>query len=559
MSLLQELKKSHPDDQKLMAANGIAALLSLAGAGALALILVLIRAPIFGFDGGGLYYRVLTGHTILGFVYWFTFVEAALLIAGVTALTGGRRLWSLKLGWIAFAFISGGLVTNMVGVFSGADVLYTAFPPLSEEFSATPLIYLGYLFAAIGAFLIAIDFIGSVFSWVERKGSLRNWKTMLGEIPVSTFAAICATVLIIPVTIVALFLYIPSFLWSMGWITLDSMTFAPNYRLTYHVMFHIIHYIPVIALIAVAYVLVELTTGATSVYGKTVSKAVFLMFPAVVPPTFLYHLMADPSIPEGTKIIGSALSLLVWIPSLLSMFLLLGMMEARIRSAGHSLLGWIRHLPWRNPAFVSLIMGMISFGFAGSLTSVLLQEQTASLAHGTFVVPAYIHPMVVGGATQIYMGIIYYAVTLYTRRQIWGLSIARMQPYLLTIALFIFAIAGSMAGFGGAPRRTAEIAYGGSAPESWAGLLNVSLGVGGTLAIIAGVLFMMVIGMTMLAGKKLAASEVPQGLDAPDLIIRQEFKYTPTALVPGILFIIVVLALTVSSLGIIGSWPIQFG
>ena len=440
-----------------------------------------------------------------------------------------------------------------------ANVLYTAFPPLAETFTAAPLIYLGYLFAGIGALLIVITFIGSVLTWVARKGSLTSWKRMLGEIHTSTFAAICASVLIVPVALVAVRLYVPAFLWSMGWLTLDPMEFPMNFRMTYHVMFHVIHYIPAMAMIAAAYVLVELTTGAKSVYSKTVAKALFLMYPAVVPPAFLYHLMADPGIPQNVKIIGSALSLLIWVPSILHMFIIMGMMEVKMRSAGYGLLGWIRHLPWRNPAFASLIMGMITFGIAGSLTSVLLQEQTASLTHGTFAVPAYIHPMVVGAASLIYMGIIYYGVTMFMKRQIWGLAIARIQPYLLTAALFIFAIAGSLAGYAGVPRRTAEIAYGGAAPESWAGLMNVALGVGGTLAIIAGIIFMVVIGMTILAGRKLAVSEVPQGLKALDVMVTREFKYTPTALIPGVLFILVVLALTVVAFGIINGWPIQFG
>ncbi len=558
MALLQKMK-IHPNDRNLMAAYGVAGLLSLAGAGAFAIILVLIRTPAFSFGGGGRYYQFLTGHAQLGFVYWFAFIQAALLVAGATLLRDGRRLWGLKLGWTAFAFTSAGLILNMVGIFSGASVLYTAFPPLSEEFASTPLIYLGYLFTGIGALLITISFIGSVFTWVERKGSLASWKRMLGEVHISTFAAICATVLIIAISLAAIRLYIPAFLWSMGWLALEAEAFALDYRLTYHVMFHIIHYIPAMAMIAVAYVLVELSTGAKSVYSKTVAKGLFLMYPAVVPPTFIYHLLVDPTIPQNIKIIGSAFSLLVWIPSLLHMFIITGMMEVKMRSAGHSLLGWIRHLPWGNPAFASLIMGMVTFGIAGSLTSVLLQEQTAPLLHNTFAVPAYIHPMVVGAASLIYMGIIYYGVTLSVGRNLWGLAIARIQPYLLTISLLIFAIAGSLAGYAGVPRRTAEITYGGAAPESWAGLMNVTLGLGGTLAIIAGILFMTVIGMTILAGKKLTTAEVPRGLRAPDFVARREFKYTPTALVPGVLFVLVVLGFTVVAFGIMGNWPIQFG
>lgn len=560
VSLVQQIAKSHPDDQKLMAAYGTAALVSLVGAFALAAVLVAIKTPAFGPPRGELYYRMLTGHAILGFVYWFAFIQAALLIAGATALRNGARLWSLKLGWLAFAFTGAGLVINMVGVFSGADVLYTAFPPLAESFAATPLIYLGYLFVAAGAFLITLDFLATVVTWVDRKGSVEAWKKMLGETHVSTFAAICAVPLIFSIVLAAFFLYVPAFLGSMGWISTDAREFALKFRLTYHVMFHIIHYIPAMAMIAAAYVLVELTTGAGSVYRQTVAKGLFLMYPAVVPPTFVYHLMADPSITEGVKIIGSALSLLVWIPSILHMFIVTGMMEAGMRSAGHSLFGWMRHLPWKNPAFASLIMGMITFGIAGGLTAVLLQEQTASLLHGTFAVPAYIHPMVVGAASLIYMGTIYYGVSICMKRDLWGPVLARIQPYLLSVALLVFAWAGTLAGYAGVPRRTADISFGGRAPESWETLMNVAMGVGGTLTLIAGVLFFVVIGMTMFAGKKQRVASEPGG-DLAMLEVRptREFVYTPTALIPGVIFVLVVLMFTAGAFGIIGSWPIQFG
>jgi cytochrome c oxidase subunit I len=560
MSLMQQLGKSHPDDQRLMAAFGIAGLLSLAGAFVMAAILVVIKTPALDLARGALYYQMLTGHAILGFVYWFSFIQAALLIAGATALRNGGRLWSLRLGWLAFAFTAGGLVLNMVGVFSGADVLYTAFPPLAESFPATPLIYLGYLFVAMGALLISLDFLATVFTWVERKGSVAAWKRMLSEIHISTFAAICAIPLILSIVLTAFFLYVPAYLWSLGWISTDAREFALNFRLTYHVMFHIIHYIPAMAMIAAAYVLVELTTGAGSVYRKTVAKGLFLMYPAVVPPTFVYHLMADPSLGQGIKIIGSALSLLVWIPSLLHMFIIMGMMEAAMRAAGYSLFGWIRHLPWKNPAFSSLIMGMITFGIAGSLTAVLLQEQTASLLHGTFAVPAYIHPMVVGAASLIYMGVTYYGLSIWLKRDMWGGALARVQPYLLSLGLLVFAWAGTLAGYAGVPRRTADISFGGVAPESWQPLMNVAMGIGGTLTLIAGVMFFVVVGMTLFAGRRLrAVTELGPDLAMLEVTPVRHFVYTPTALIPGVIFVLVVMGFTAGAFGIMNSWPIQFG
>jgi cytochrome c oxidase subunit 1 len=205
-------------------------------------------------------------------------------------------------------------------------------------------------------------------------------------------------------------------------------------------------------------------------------------------------------------------------------------------------------------------MGMTTFGIAGSLTAVLLQEQTAALLHGTFAVPAYIHPMVVGAASLIYMGAMYYGVTICMKRDLWGPSLARIQPYLLSVALLVFAWVGTMAGYAGVPRRTADITFGGVAPESWQALMNVAMGVGGTLSLIAGVLFFMVFGMTLFAGKKRpAAAALGGGLAMLAVTRTREVVYTPTALIPGIIFVLVVLMFTAGAFATMGNWPIRFG
>ena len=138
LSLVQEIASTHPHDRALMAAYGIAGLLSLIGAFALAAVLVVIKTPAFGPPRGDLYYRMLTAHAILGFIYWFAFIQAALLIAGATALRNGGRLWSLKLGWTSFALMATGLVVIMLGVFRWAYVVYSANQQLAESFAAAP-------------------------------------------------------------------------------------------------------------------------------------------------------------------------------------------------------------------------------------------------------------------------------------------------------------------------------------------------------------------------------------------------------------------------------------
>ena len=76
----------------------------------------------------------------------------------------------------------------------------------------------------------------------------------------------------------------------------------------------------------------------------------------------------------------------------------------------------------------------------------------------------------------------------------------------------------------------------------------------------ADILFFVVIGMTMLAGKKLtAATEAAKDLAALEVTATREFVYTPTALIPGVIFVLVVLIFTAGAFGIMGNWPIQFG
>ena len=498
------------------------------------------------------------------FVHWVIFIQAALAIGTVTLLLKGNRLYNLQLGWVSFALMAVGWILTMLGVFGipfgildGAPILYTAFPPLSKQYEGATLIYLGYLYLAFGVLLLMINILLTILRLVENKRELKSWIKMFDEIHISTFATIMGIIMVIPATIIAFIIYIPAFLWTLDLVEVDAM----DWRMTYHMMFHIIHYIPAMVLIGVSYVIVEVSMEAESAYGKRVAKSLFLLYPATVPPTFLYHLLTDPGISNEIKAVGSVLALLVGLPSILHMFIIMGMMETKVKSAGYTNhIGWIRRLPWKNPAFSCMIMGMISMGFGGILGYLLLQGHIAQLLHGTFAVPAYIHPIAAGGATLIYMGASYYMVTGIRKRQLWGLTIARIQPIISILGLFIFGISGTIAGYAGVPRRTAKVDLGNST-SNWEMFLNISLLIGGTLMILGGIMFVLVIVMTAFRGNKVdtVREAMSKGLSATDLPFKQEVKSTPVSLIPGLIFISVILILTLITFWIIDTWTIQFG
>lgn len=547
MALLDEIKIA-PKDRKLLLAFFIVGMILLGIAGTLALLMLLVRTPAISLGSASLYYRAITGHGIFMFIFWLGFIQTGLLITAGTVLIG-RSLWSYKLGWAGFWTMVAGMVSAGAGILFDAETSYIALVPLSGEYSATPLVYLGFILASLGMGLIITDFIMTIVNAVENRRSFNSWAAFLRDIPISTFAAIAGLFIAIPGLILALKVFIPALLWSLGFINVDPLSFvyyANSYRMNWMVIFHIYHYLPALTLVGVAYVLVEFTTDAKSVYTKHIAKALFLLYPFFVPPTFLYHLLADPNLSQGIKSLGSSLSLLVGTPTVLHTFIILGMLEARIKSAGHGFWSWLRYLPWGNPAFGSMSMGIVTLFVAGVLAYILIQEQLAQILHNTFAVPAYVHPMAAGGANLIYMGAIYYGVTLLTGRQLWGLTIARIQPYLMAGALILMAVFGWLAGLAGVPRRVASITYGGEAPVTWAPLMNLSLGVGGLLAIVAGVLFVLVAVMTALAGRKATTiRETIRGLAPLVLPIVKEHKTTPIALLTTITFIVVVLVLTI--------------
>lgn len=558
MGLLEEIEEIQVDSghRRLLGAFFGTAIASLGLGGAMAVILVVARTPAIAFQNSNLFYQALTAHGLLTFVFWFIFFQTALLIAAGTVLLKGRKLWSLRLAWAAFALMLAGLVSSLIGVLRGAAVLYTAFPPLAQQFSATPFIYLAFILLALGALLIELDFIATIFAAAgERGGGLAGWKKLIKEMHIATFAATGGMIMAVPGTLVSLKLNVPAFLWSMGWASMSAM----DYRMTWALMFHVYHYIPAMVMIGVGYVLAEVTTDAQSVYAKNVAKGLFLLYPFFVPPTFLYHLLVDPSIPSNVKAVGSSLALLIGTPSILHMFIILGMIEARMRSAGHSLFGWLRHLPWRNPAFSSMAMGMLTMGLAGVFGYQLLQGQFSPLLHGTFAVPAYIHPMAAGGASLIFMGACYYGVTLLAGRQLWGLSLARWQPYLMTVGLVVLLIAGNVAGYQGVPRRTPSIAYGGQAPAAWSSLMDVAEGVGGTLMLVAGALFILVMAATPVLGERATSvREMVKGMEPPVLEIEEEYWRSPVALLPGVTFVVIGIALTIVTFAIMKVSPISF-
>lgn len=539
-----------PSDRLLFNAFLYSGLASLTLGGLAAIGIAFARAPSLPFaDSPTWYYRLLTVHGIAGFYHWFLFFQGALLMLAIGLYVKGARPFSRTLGWGSFALMAAGAVMQLVAAFTGSDVLYTAFAPLADQFPRAPLIYLGYIFLAAGVLLLCVNYIATVFRIKLTR--------MVDELPTATYVGLMWAIVTAAGASVALSIYVPAFQWSLGQRELLPMAFQMGYM----TFFHVNHYVPLIAAVGIWYAVAKYATGAQSVFGERFSKAVFTVYPAVVPPTFLYHLFLSPDIPEATKALGSFLALFIGVPTIIVAVVVFGMLEARVRGAGYNgPFGWLRHLPWGNPGFASIAMGMVTFGLGGVFAYVLLSEALAGLFHGTFVIPAYFHAFTAAGVTLTFMGAAYYLVPLTSGRALWGLALARVQPYLLTAGTFVFVIVGVAAGMRGVPRRTADIAYAGSASDAWKPLMDITEILGGLLMVAGGGLFVVVVLGTILAGRRAKTpADALRGLEPKAFPERARPAMSWGSAAPAVLVVALMVVVSVVSFELIGRMPFVTG
>lgn len=533
--------------RRICSAFLIAALVSLAIGGAGAVIIALVRAPALGVSiSPAFYYRILTLHGLAMFYHWFLFLQGALLFAAVGIYIPGARIASVAWGWLAFAAMAGGALLQQAAALTGGAVLYTAFPPMSGQFPRSSLVYLGFILLAVGVALLSMNYMATI-------AFARRSRLVFG-LPTPAYVGLVWAIVMITASTIAIAIYLPALLWSAGLGPVDPM----DYMMGYFTYFHVNHYAPLIATVGIWYALAKHTTGAQSIFGERFSKGVFTIYPVVVPPTFLYHLFLAPGVPGSLKTAGSILSAFVGVPTLIVSVVVVGMLEARMRALGSKgPVQWLRLLPWGNPAFGSLIMGMATCGLGGAFAYALLSEGLAPLLHNTFVVPGYFHAFTSAGVTLTFMGALYALLPALSGRQLSPLALARVQPYLMAAGATVFVLFGVAAGYAGVPRRVSGIDYGGGAPSSWSVLMNVTMGAGALLMVVAGTLFFTVVVMTLLAGRPvIAAATAPEpGTDRVAGVETAPMNWFAT--MPAVLVAVMIAGVSIVSFEVMQRWPFE--
>ncbi len=442
-------------------------------------------------------YQMLSLHGVTIFFYWLYFAQSCLVVVLAVVYTDGaqRVEWS-PVAWLGLALMVAGFVLSELMPALGAIMLYDANPGLvQEETTKAGLFYLGYILLSAGLFAVAASSIATALK-PKFDGAIEAWSSV-------SFATVAWAGLLMVSALAAINTFLPPMLWVFGLGPVVS-----RYTMSWHVLFHNVHYLPLMATVIVWYVLMEVLTGVRSIFGQQFSKIVFALYLIFVPPTSLYHMFLEPDVAEAVRVGGSLLSLFISVPTVLVFLIIIASLEAHARAhGGRGLFSWIRMLPWRNPAMAAVGMSVVNLAIGGVFSFVLIQEKLASLLSDTFFVPAYFHFLTLGTVTLTFIAALMYVVPGITGRLLWRPSWLIVLPYVMTFGVLIFGAAGLAAGYAGAPRRVMDIGYGGEAPALWQTLM-IFVGIGAVFMAATLAIYVYGLARTLFGGVRLVGAEI---------------------------------------------------
>ena len=457
-----------------------------------------------------LFYRFLTLHGLNMLIFFIIFFEMAVLyFAGPVLLNS--RLPAFRAGWLAFGLmVAGMLLANAMVLQGKADVLFTSYPPLQ----AHPLYYLGIILFAVGALVVTALFFATLVV-------AKRERTYEGSIPLVSFGALTAAIIAVITLVHGAVIYVPTLLWSLGWMSVDPEV----YRMVWWGLGHSSQQVNVAAHVSVWYLMAALTVGGV-VINEKISRTAFVLYILFISMASAHHLLVDPGMGPVWKVWNTSYAMyLAVLASMVHGFTVPAGIEMgqRLRGYTRGTFEWLKKAPWSDPGFSGAALSVVIFGFLGGTTGVTIgTEQINIIAHNTLRVPGHFHTTVVGGTALAFMAVTYYVLPLIFRKRVAFWPLAKVQPYLFAAGVVVLAMSMIFQGIFGVPRRHWDVSFA-NAPfpveyHPVVQLFQATMGLGGLLAIVGGLAYILIAVTSVFFGRPFRLSEagdasgVPQGV-----------------------------------------------
>lgn len=443
------------------------------------------------------YYQGLTLHGVLNAIVFTQLFAQATMVYLPTRELGLKP--NMTLGWISWWMAFLGLLLAALPLLANeATVLYTFYPPLK-----------GHWAFYLGASIFVLSTWVSIYLVLDL---WRRWKAQNpGQVtPLVTYMAVTYWLMwfiaSFGLVLEAVLFLLP---WSFGLIEgVDPLVARTLFWWTGHP----IVYFWLLPVYAIIYTILPKQAGGKLI-SDPMARLVFLLFLLLSVPVGFHHQFADPGIDPLWKMIHSTLTMFVALPSLITAFTVAASLElaARMRG-GKGLFGWIKALPWDNPAFVAPVLGLIGFIPGGAGGMVNASFTLDYVVHNTVWVPGHFHLMVASLVTLTAMGSLYWLIPNLTGKPISDgqRRIGLAAAWLWFIGMMLMALGLHWEGLLGLPRRAHIAQVPGAYPQAAVPMVfNILAGI---ILLVALLLFIYYLFSVLLQSRRevaLAEQEVP--------------------------------------------------
>jgi len=450
------------------------------------------RTEVFRFLDSQFYYTVLTAHGVL-MVVSFTIFFLVGIFTWAVVRSLDRPVEDIRYTWAWYGLMVVGTLMAVVAILGGfvpstelsADVLYTFYAPLQ----AHPLFYGGLAIFIIGTWLAGADWFRSWYAWKQEHPDER--------IPLQTFMVL-TTMLMWYIATIGIAIAVVGFLlpWSLGLIESVNPLLT---RTLFWFWGHPVVYFWLMPAYLLWYTVLPSISGGR-LFSDPLARVVFVLFLLLSTPVGIHHQYVDPGIAEGFKLIAMTNTMFLLLPSLLTAFTVVASMEHGARQRGGSgLFGWLRALPWRNPAFTGMALAGLMFAAGGFSGMINAGMNINYLVHNTLWVPGHFHLTVGTAVALTFMAATYWLWPQLTNKPLFSRPIALSQTVVWFVGMALMSNAMHVMGLFGVPRRTAEPQYEGfEFVASFGSIteLRMQLALGATLLFISTVLFVVNIALS---------------------------------------------------------------
>jgi len=436
-----------------------------------------------------LYYIAVTAHGVLMALVFTTF-----FIMGLGYVFAQESLGTIRgrgVAWAAYWIAVAGSATTAVTILGGkATVLYTFYPPLQ----AHPLFYIGATLLVVGSWIWGGVMIATYLGWRRLHPGVPAPLAIHGMLATIIVWYLATTGLAIEVV----GMLIP---WSLGL----TEKVDPLVARTFFWWFgHPLVYFWLLPTYIVWYTLLPRAAGGR-LFSDPLARMAFILFVVLSTPVGFHHQFSDPGITAGWKLTHTVLTYGVMYPSFVTAFTVIASLEiaGRLRGA-NGLFNWIGKLPWSEPFFASVALGMIAFTFGGFGGAINAAYAMNAMVHNTAWITGHFHVTLGTTVALTFMGATYWLLPRLLGRELRFMWLARVQPYLWFAGMTVFSTSWHLAGLRGLPRRVFSGSLTGDQGGPWQTLIFVGAH-GGMLLFVSALCFLTVVVATWTSGRKIAA------------------------------------------------------